>query len=50
MPPGGWLRRGFIIGSPGLHDRRRRRRRREVYPGANAVNEEDPERDRATKV
>jgi hypothetical protein len=30
--------------------RRRRRRRRKVYPGANAVNEEDPERDRATQV
>ena len=25
--------------------RRRRRRRRKVYSGANAVNEEDPERD-----
>ena len=30
--------------------RRRRRRRRKVYSGANAVNEEDPERDRATQV
>ena len=29
--------------------RRRRRRRRKVYSGANAVNEEDPERDRATQ-
>jgi hypothetical protein len=29
---------------------RRRRRRRKVHPGANAVNEEDPERDRATQV
>jgi len=29
---------------------RRRRRRRKVYSGANAVNEEDPERDRATQV
>jgi len=28
--------------------RRRRRRRRKVYSGANAGNEEDPERDRAT--
>ena len=28
----------------------RRRRRRKVYSGANAVNEEDPERDRATQV
>ena len=28
--------------------RRRRRRRWKVYSGANAVNEEDPERDRAT--
>jgi hypothetical protein len=27
-----------------------RRRRRKVYSGANAVNEEDPERDRATQV
>jgi len=26
------------------------RRRRKVYSGANAVNEEDPERDRATQV
>jgi hypothetical protein len=25
-------------------------RRRKVYSGANAVNEEDPERDRATQV
>jgi len=30
--------------------RRRWRRRRKVYSGANAVNEEDPERDRATQV
>jgi len=30
--------------------RRRRRRRRKVYSGANAVNEEDPERDCATQV
>jgi len=30
--------------------RRRRRRRRKVYSGANAVNEEDPERDRATQA
>ena len=30
--------------------RGRRRRRRKVYSGANAVNEEDPERDRATQV
>jgi len=30
--------------------RRRRRRRRKVYSGAIAVNEEDPERDRATQV
>jgi hypothetical protein len=29
---------------------RRRRRRRKVYSGANAVNEEDPERDRATQA
>jgi len=29
--------------------RRRRRRRRKVYSGANAVNEEDPERDRAPR-
>jgi len=29
---------------------RRRRRRRKVYPAAYAVNEEDPERDRATQV
>jgi hypothetical protein len=29
-------------------ERRRRRRRRKVYSGANVVNEEDPERDRAT--
>ena len=28
--------------------KRRRRRRRKVYSGANAVNEEDSERDRAT--
>jgi hypothetical protein len=28
---------------------RRRRRRRKVYSGADAVNEEDPERDRATQ-
>ena len=27
----------------------RRRRRRKVYSGANAVNEEDPERDRARR-
>ena len=27
-----------------------RRRRRKSYSGANAVNEEDPERDRATQV
>ena len=27
-----------------------RRQRRKVYLGANAVNEEDPERDRATQV
>jgi hypothetical protein len=27
-----------------------RRRRRKVYSGANAVNEEDPERDRATQM
>jgi hypothetical protein len=33
-----------------LFRRRRRRRRRKVYSGANAVNEEDPERDRATQV
>ena len=30
--------------------RKRRRRRRKVYSGANAVNEEDPERDRATRT
>jgi len=30
--------------------RRRRRRKRKVYSGANAVNEDDPERDRATQV
>ena len=30
--------------------RRRRRRRRKVYSGANAVNEEDPERDRNPSV
>jgi len=30
--------------------RKRRRRKRKVYSGANAVNEEDPERDRATLV
>jgi len=29
---------------------RRRRRRRKVYSGANTVNEEDLERDRATQV
>ena len=29
---------------------RRRKRRRKVYSGANAVNEKDPERDRATQV
>ena len=29
---------------------RRRKRRGKVYSGANAVNEEDPERDRATQV
>jgi len=29
--------------------RRRRRRRRKVYSGANAVNQEDPEGDRATQ-
>ena len=28
--------------------RKRRRRRRKVHSGANAVNEEDPGRDRAT--
>jgi hypothetical protein len=27
-----------------------RRRRRKLYSGANAVNEEGPERDRATQV
>ena len=31
-------------------EEKRRRRRRKVYSGANAVNEEDPERDRATQV
>ena len=30
--------------------RRRSRRKKTVYSGANAVNEEDPERDRATQV
>ena len=30
--------------------RKRRRRRRKVYSGANAVNEEDPERDRTTQM
>jgi hypothetical protein len=29
---------------------REKRRRRKVYSGANAVNEEDPERDRAIQV
>jgi hypothetical protein len=33
-----------------LRSWRRRRRRRKAYSRANAVNEEDPERDRATKV
>jgi len=29
--------------------KRRKKRRRKVYSGANAVNEKDPERDRATQ-
>ena len=30
-----------------MFERRRKKRRRKMYSGANAVNEEDPERDRA---
>ena len=35
---------------PDTPRRERRRRRRKVYSGANTVNEEDLERDRATQV
>ena len=43
-------KRSHQVGTRERLRRRRRRRRRKVYSGTNAVNGEDPERDRATQV